>query len=646
MHPTLTDLVLSTTKAHSISGSTIIQSLWSGYGEIVRLQLQGSEHSSVILKHIKLPDAGKHPRGWNTDLSHQRKIRSYQVEAHWYQEYAARCVGGGAECTVPECLAVTASEDETVLVLTDLDAAGFPLRKDHLGAEQLDDVHACLNWLASFHARFMVSGSAIENCADGLWECGTYWHLDTRPDELEALEDMALREAAPLIDQQLRQCRYQTLVHGDAKLANFCFSADTSKSKVAAVDFQYVGRGCGMKDVAYFIGSCLSEDDCRALEGPLLDYYFSALLQRLTEKQPDLNATEWQNLEAEWRDLYAVAWADFHRFIKGWSPGHWKINSYSEQLTRSVISRLRASPSLSQHSPLSPQQLDELCTIAIQAAKEAGEFIQQFDRSNLQWDFKQTGSSEASQVVTEVDIRSEAIIRERLSAISKPLDIAFVGEESSPSRSGTHPAAPERLQKPYFWCVDPLDGTLPFVEGLPGFAVSIALVDQSGKPLIGVVYEPIEATLLHAVTGQGAYRNLAPLDHKKMEAKSLVAYADASFRTHENHEVAVAALNGCAQHLGLNKVAMVYGSGAVINACHVLSSNAACYLKLPKLEEGGGSIWDFAATACITSEAGGWASDSYGQALQLNRDDSTFMNHQGVLYASNTEIARYLIEAL
>ena len=39
-------------------------------------------------------------------------------------------------------------------------------------------------------------------------------------------------------------------------------------------------------------------------------------------------------LEADWRPLYRVAWADFHRFMKGWSPGHWKLSDYSERVTR------------------------------------------------------------------------------------------------------------------------------------------------------------------------------------------------------------------------------------------------------------------------------------------------------------------------
>ena len=107
---------------------------------------------------------------------------------------------------------------------------------------------------------------------------------------------------------------------------------------MAALDFQYVGRGCGMKDVAYFIGSCLHEDDCEALESTLLGHYFSTLSQRVAATHPDVDTAR---LEAEWRELYDVAWSDFHRFLKGWSPNHWKINSYSERLTRGVIERLQ-----------------------------------------------------------------------------------------------------------------------------------------------------------------------------------------------------------------------------------------------------------------------------------------------------------------
>jgi 3'(2'), 5'-bisphosphate nucleotidase/myo-inositol-1(or 4)-monophosphatase len=220
-------------------------------------------------------------------------------------------------------------------------------------------------------------------------------------------------------------------------------------------------------------------------------------------------------------------------------------------------------------------------------------------------------------------------------------DIAFVGEESSLSTADSTEA---RFQKPYYWCVDPLDGTLPFVEGRAGYAVSIALVEQSGTPLIGVVYDPVSGTLIHAIKGQGAYLNNAPFVRTESAAESLKVYADRSFKSSAAFDRTVESLNACAQHLGLEGIELVYGNGAVKNACLVLQSAAACYLKSPKLEEGGGSIWDFAATACITKEAGGWASDSFGAALDLNHRDSTFMNHGGVLYASNETIARYLLE--
>jgi hypothetical protein len=107
------------------------------------------------------------------------------------------------------------------------------------------------------------------------------------------------------------------------------------------VDFQYVGGGCGIKDVAYFIDSCLPEHECQRLEKPLLDIYFIGLKQALQSKHSTLNADA---VEHDWRALYPVAWTDFHRFLKGWSPGHWSANSYSENLARKVIAQLHASP--------------------------------------------------------------------------------------------------------------------------------------------------------------------------------------------------------------------------------------------------------------------------------------------------------------
>ena len=302
-----------------------IQTLWSGYGKIMRYGLKGGDTASIVIKHVKLPDQIAHPRGWNTDFSHRRKIRSYQVETAWYRDWAKLC---DDSCRVPHCLALESDDDEFLLVLEDLDASGFPIRMD---AVSLPEMQVCLKWLANFHATFMGKEPT------GLWPVGTYWHLDTRPDELEVLADGGLKQAASQIDQLLRESPYQTFVHGDAKLANFCFSVDGQR--VAAVDFQYVGGGCGMKDVAYFIGSCLYEADCERYEAVLLDYYFSELKAALVIRNSSIDPVA---IEQDWRTLYPVAWTDFHRFVKGWSPGHWKIHGYSERMARDVVMRLKS----------------------------------------------------------------------------------------------------------------------------------------------------------------------------------------------------------------------------------------------------------------------------------------------------------------
>jgi hypothetical protein len=73
------------------------------------------------------------------------------------------------------------------------------------------------------------------------------------------------------------------------------------------------------------------------MESWVLDTYFSALTNALNHYQPQLDS---EAVEQEWRPLFAVAWADFQRFVKGWSPGHWKINPYTESLTKRALDYL------------------------------------------------------------------------------------------------------------------------------------------------------------------------------------------------------------------------------------------------------------------------------------------------------------------
>lgn len=317
------DVILSKTGASSISKETLIQNLWSDYGEILRLDLTGSVFNSVVVKHVRLPESSNHPRGWNSNISHNRKIKSYRVETQWYKNWSKKC---DMSCRVPKCIHLDRLDDEVLIVLEDLNNAGYSLRKTSVN---IHEIKLCISWLANFHGTF------IECSPINLWEKGTYWHLDTRPEELKALKDKELKESAWLIDDKLENTKYKTILHGDAKLANFCFSKENID--VACVDFQYTGGGVGVKDLAYFIGSCLYEEECESLETELLDHYFSVLKKRVCNLGHDIDL---DYLEKSWRELYPVAWTDFHRFLKGWSPGHWKINGYSERVTKRVLENL------------------------------------------------------------------------------------------------------------------------------------------------------------------------------------------------------------------------------------------------------------------------------------------------------------------
>jgi len=260
---------------------------------------------SVVVKHVR--------PGKGSGRSHDRKLRSYQVEQAWYTDWGSRC---DEACRVARCLHVSREDGQWTFVFEDLDASGFPRRHELPGGRRLD---TCVRWLAAFHARFLGQRPG------GLWKVGTYWHLRTRPDEHKAMARGTLRDAAAAIDARLNGARHQTIIHGDAKPANFCFSRDGRT--VAAVDFQYVGGGVGVKDLAYL----LTGEDQGTVKR-CVDLYFKTLRQAA-------GAAAGRELEVEWRALYPWAWADFQRFLDGWSPG-WRYTPYERTMTRNILAKL------------------------------------------------------------------------------------------------------------------------------------------------------------------------------------------------------------------------------------------------------------------------------------------------------------------
>jgi hypothetical protein len=302
MIDSITPILLKNTQSTKILDIQLIQHLWSNYGELNRVIL---DNGQVIVKLIKFPKKNTHPKGWNSDIGHLRKKKSYEIEANWYQSYNDTI----SEAIIPNHLASGVYQEYQYLILEDLKVQEYTPRS----SVNWEEVKLCLSWLANFHKNFLGQKP------NGLWQVGTYWHLDTRPEELKAMKDSELKNAAPLIDEKLNRAKYQTFVHGDAKLANFLFN----KTSAAAVDFQYVGGGIGVKDLAYFLSSIYNEDQLIEKESECLEYYFKALNDAQVEK--------------EWRELYPFALCDFYRFLLGWSPGHWKINSYTQKIKKKVL---------------------------------------------------------------------------------------------------------------------------------------------------------------------------------------------------------------------------------------------------------------------------------------------------------------------
>jgi hypothetical protein len=293
--------------------------MWAGAGVLKRIT---TTLRSVVIKEVAI-----HKLRADTSTGTIRKLKSYCVEQAFYEHFSPLLP---PDVIVPRLLGVGSATGECI-ILSDLDAdaigCNLNVRRSTVSKAE---ARACLKWLARFHATFFPyespsqppasSSSSSSSSAALLWETGCYWHLKTRSDELRSMDDRdVLKIAASELDDLLEAAKYKTILHGDAKVANFCFPAATSASAtdsdtdtsihVGALDFQYCGRGIGVRDVVYFLGSVYNDDELERNIEDMTNYYFSRL-----QAAPEV--------EAEWRSLICVCFADFERFLRGWSPCH------------------------------------------------------------------------------------------------------------------------------------------------------------------------------------------------------------------------------------------------------------------------------------------------------------------------------------
>ncbi|MFI1962618.1 inositol monophosphatase family protein [Streptomyces pathocidini] len=232
---------------------------------------------------------------------------------------------------------------------------------------------------------------------------------------------------------------------------------------------------------------------------------------------------------------------------------------------------------------------DELLALALEAARRAGALL----RDNRPADLGVAATkTSAIDVVTEMDLASEKLITGFL-AEERP-DDGFLGEEgaSSEGSSGVR------------WVIDPIDGTVNYLYGLPAWAVSIA-AEVDGEAVVGVVEVPSRGETFRAVRGGGAY-----LGDRRLAVRPAPPLEQALIGTGFGYLTERRAAQAEVLRTLLPRVRDIRrGGSAAIDLCDV-----ACG-RLDGYYERGLNPWDYAAGALIAREAGAQTGGRLGAPL-------------------------------
>jgi myo-inositol-1(or 4)-monophosphatase len=236
----------------------------------------------------------------------------------------------------------------------------------------------------------------------------------------------------------------------------------------------------------------------------------------------------------------------------------------------------------------------ELLRIARRVAVQAGELALQRRTEGVE---VAASKSSPVDIVTEADRETERLIRSLL-AEARP-DDGFFGEESdaSSSTSGLH------------WIVDPIDGTVNFLYGIPHYAVSIAVVEGEPDPLTwralaACVVNPASGEVFTATEGGGAFVGDVPI-----RVAESVALSQALVGTGFAYDSAMRGRQGAVVAQLLPEVRDIRRLGtASLDLCFVASGRLNAYFERTL------SPWDHAAGALIAREAGARVSGLNGAA--------------------------------
>ncbi len=247
-------------------------------------------------------------------------------------------------------------------------------------------------------------------------------------------------------------------------------------------------------------------------------------------------------------------------------------------------------------------------SVAIKTVKEAGNELRKY-YGNTSIIYKQDKS-----IVTEADIAADKLIKEII--ISNFPTHAVLSEETGLLNSDSD----------YLWIIDPLDGTTNFSVQNPFFAISIGLLHKK-KPILGVVYSPIQNELFYAEVNRGAYMNdsLIKVDKDSKLEKSFISYSngrdDKSRRKMIKIFKNIKIKNNFIRQLG----------AVALELCYVAMGRFGAFL-MPGINS-----WDVLAGNLIVKEARGVTTDFRGQDFDIQATD---------LVAGSSTIHHSLIEII
>ena len=159
----------------------------------------------------------------------------------------------------------------------------------------------------------------------------------------------------------------------------------------------------------------------------------------------------------------------------------------------------------------------------------------------------------------------------------------------------------------YTWVCDPIDGTIPYVMGVPTNVFSLALVNAEGMPVVAVVYDPYMKRLFSAVKNGGAFMNDVPIhvNHLADMSKTLIGNSGGRSNVLRAAEFKGAVIAACYRPVILSSVIYEAMFVAVGQLAATVFPGAGCH--------------DVATAKLIVEEAGGKVTDVFGNEQRYDR---------------------------